>query len=280
VKPGDIPIWDNHFHLDPAGAYLAAARRFKEAGGTHLMLVNKPYAHIEPGRWEKQFDCTLKSAEDVRRELSLQVFVALGPYPIELKWLAEAKGRDEAVKEMRRGLGIASTLVREGRAHAIGEVGRFHFDVEPWLQEESNAIIDLVFETVRDLGCGVILHTESTTPEVCADLASRARRANLTLDRVVKHFCPALVLERENHGLVPSMIASRRNVREALAKSADARFMLETDHIDDLSRKDSVLPPDGVPRRTFAMLRGREMSEAQARRTHEELPRAVYRIDV
>jgi len=244
------------------------------------MLVNKPYAHLKPGQWEEQFACTLKSAEDVRREVGLKVFVALGPYPVELKWLAEAKGRDGAVKEMARGLAIAAEHVRAGRATAIGEVGRFHFEVEPWLQEESNALLDLIFATVHDLGCGVILHTESTTPEVCADLAGRARRANLALDRVVKHFSPALVLPQENHGLVPSMIASRRNVREALSKSPEARFMLETDYIDDLSRRDSVLPPDGVPRRTIAMLRGGEMTEAQARAAHQDMPCRTYGVDI
>ncbi|HEV8595617.1 MAG TPA: metal-dependent hydrolase, partial [Thermoplasmata archaeon] len=34
-----MPVFDNHFHLDPRGLYLEAAKMFEKAGGTHLMLT-------------------------------------------------------------------------------------------------------------------------------------------------------------------------------------------------------------------------------------------------
>ncbi|HVM45576.1 MAG TPA: hypothetical protein VM582_06535, partial [Candidatus Thermoplasmatota archaeon] len=41
--PPRFPIWDNHFHLDPAGRLVEAVKEFERAGGTHLMVVHKPY---------------------------------------------------------------------------------------------------------------------------------------------------------------------------------------------------------------------------------------------
>ena len=43
MKNPDIPITDDHIHIDPRnGRGLAAARDFQRAGGTHLFMVSKP----------------------------------------------------------------------------------------------------------------------------------------------------------------------------------------------------------------------------------------------
>ena len=36
------PILDNHFHLNRKGRFLEAARDFKKAGGTSIVLVHCP----------------------------------------------------------------------------------------------------------------------------------------------------------------------------------------------------------------------------------------------
>ena len=40
------PILDNHFHLNRKGRYLDAAKDFKNAGGTSVVLVHLSLIHI------------------------------------------------------------------------------------------------------------------------------------------------------------------------------------------------------------------------------------------
>ena len=62
-----MEITDNHFHLDPKGQKELAVKDFLKAGGTRLVLVNKPY-----GPWkklvefEKQVNITLNLAKKAR----------------------------------------------------------------------------------------------------------------------------------------------------------------------------------------------------------------------
>ena len=42
-----VPVFDNHFHLDPKGRGVEAVKEFARAGGTALMLVHKPYREHE-----------------------------------------------------------------------------------------------------------------------------------------------------------------------------------------------------------------------------------------
>ena len=50
-----------------------------------------------------------------------------------------------------------------------------------------------------------------------------------------------LVLEEENHGLFPSVLASKPAVKEALSKGD--RFVMETDFLDEPSRPGAVMRP-------------------------------------
>ena len=78
------------------------------------------------------------------------------------------------------------------------------------------------------------------------------RDVGLSADKIVKHFAPPLIRKEENFGLMPSVLASKKNIVEALKKGS--RFMTETDYIDDPRRPGAVLGPKTVPKFTKKLL--------------------------
>ena len=90
-----MAIFDNHFHLRPSGLGVEAAKTFEKAGGTALMLTHSPYDDIpirRAGDYDLAYDRTLSMARAVRDATHLKVFVALGPYPVDLLPLQESIG--------------------------------------------------------------------------------------------------------------------------------------------------------------------------------------------
>ncbi len=276
-----IPIMDNHMHLQLKGANVEAAKKFRKAGGTHLIISHMPYDEFPvtvEKNFKRTFERTLRIADMVRKETELKVFATLGPYPVELLPLAESVGLSDAVEIMKSGMDLAAEYVREGKAIAMGEIGRPHFSVSDEIWKASNEILLYAMEVARDVPCPVVLHTESATPEVWKDLAEMADRAGLPRDKVVKHYSPPAVLPEENQGLFPSVLSSRRNIREALSKGT--RFFMETDYIDEPSRPNVVMPPDTVPKRTMGLILNGEMSEEQVWRIHKENFEGVYGVEL
>lgn len=277
--PRPVDIWDNHVHLSAEGRNLEAVREFERLGGTHMLLVHLPYpdlAAARVGNFREGYARTLAMAERVRSGTSVKVYVALGPYPAEILSLAERHGLEGAKEAMMAGIDDAARLVEEERAVAIGEVGRPHFPVDEEVWEASNEVLEYAMGVARDVGCPVILHTESPTPETFAELAAMADRAGLPRARVVKHFSPPFVKPELNHGLFPSVTASEANLREALAQGH--RFVLETDYLDDPRRPGAVLGIGTVPRKTRKMMQEGVLTPEVARRIHEENPRVLYSL--
>ena len=68
------PILDNHFHLNRNGRFLEAARDFKNAGGTDIVLVHCPDFASPPttkeGHTESYAD-TVQMADEVRKQVGL-----------------------------------------------------------------------------------------------------------------------------------------------------------------------------------------------------------------
>jgi TatD-related deoxyribonuclease len=284
AKPGEhpFPVLDDHCHLDRRGEYLSAVEAFWRAGGTHLNVVHKPDFSALPtdaAGYRDSLEATCGLADEVRRETPVVAWATVSPHPVDLvKHVERGLTLAEAEELVRAGLMASADLVREGRAIAVGEVGRPHFEVPPEVMEAANRLFEEAMALARDAGCAIVVHTESTTPEVCEDIASRARRAGLPLDRVVKHYSPPLVLPEENRGLVPSVLASRRFCREAAGKGD--RFMLETDYLDDLSRPGAVMALTTVPKRSYGLLQDGSFSEELLERVHVHWPRVAYGVDV
>ena len=275
------PIFDNHMHLQPSGRGVGALLDFSKAGGTHAILCHMPYREVAISTGEdfsRSYDITLSLADRANAETGVKVFPAVGPYPVLLIGLTERFGMPRAVEVMREGLERAQKLVLERKAVAIGEIGRPHFPVPPEIWEASNGIMLYGMQLAKEAGCPVVLHTESGTPEVMLDLARIADRAGLDRGRAIKHYSPPLVLEEENHGLFPSVLASKPAVTEALSKGT--RFVMETDFMDEPSRPGAVMDIKTVPKRTNAYLSSGQMTEDQAWAIHKENPERLYGITI
>lgn len=277
----DLPIFDNHIHLQDIGDNVDAVKEFQKAGGTHLVVSHLPYRDLRT--WDSTgyspvYERTLKLADRVRRETDVDIYVTLGPYPVDLIALTERVGIEKAEAILMSGMDLAAEYVENGRALALGEIGRPHFQVEDDIMDASNRIMKYGMELASDIGCPVVLHTESTTPDICEELAMMADDAGLPRYKVVKHYSPPLVDESKNHGLFPSVLASEKNLRAALKENC--RFMMETDFLDDPGRPGAVLGIKTVPRKTFKLLEDSILSERDILQIHKKNPEKVYDIDI
>ena len=242
-------VFDNHMHLQFRGENVLAVKRFEKLGGTHINLTNVPnYSYpLDENYYLRIYEDTVKLKKIVERETNVKVLLTIGPYPVDMVELVNRGTKVEEAKEfLINGLELAAKYIEEGEAHAIGEVGRPHFEVSNEIWNASNEVILESMKYAKKLDVPVVLHTESATERTWKDLAELADRAGISKDRVIKHYSPPVVDSR-NFGIFPSVIASRKNVR--LALSQGTRFLLETDFMDEPSRPNAVLPIESVPKR-------------------------------
>ncbi len=276
-----LPILDNHIHLQPSGRNIEAVLEFQKAGGTHLIFSHLPHKGLKvtmPEHFKEQFDITLNLAKMARKNTEIKIFVTLGPYPVQLIKLSERMPLSLAIGVMKAGMDIAAEHVKEGRAMALGEIGRPHFPVSDEIMEASNDIMKYGMELAKELGCAVVLHTESGTPDVCKELAQIAGSVGFPTKRLVKHYSGAIIEEKDNHGLFPSVLASKKNIEAAIKKGN--RFVMETDYLDDSRRPGAVLGIKTVPKRTKALLEAGLLSSEDALVIHKDNPEKVYGIEI
>ncbi len=283
------PVWDDHFHMDPTGRHVEAVKEFQRAGGTHLMLVHKPYRAQADG-WAfnttvaqhiEQYEITLQLARQAREACpEVGVFVALAPHPAEFtKHLETGATMEEAMAVYRGALEAAQKLVREGKAVAMAEVGRPHWRPVPDdIMAKANELMVYAFELARDAGCAVQIHAETSTPESFADLRTFVDKAKLDVERVVKHYSTPTVDTKINHGLWPSVLIGKGAAEEAAA--AGTRWMMETDYMDSPQYPGAVLGPKTVPKRTRDLLAKNILTEEQTWTIHGKNPERVYGINI
>ncbi len=224
------------------------------------------------------YDRTLRMALEAREKTNVKVYVTLGPYPVDMLALEERVGLEKAEDILMEGMRLAADHVTDGRAVALGEIGRPHFPVSSDVWNASNRVMLYGMELAADLSCPVVLHTESSTPEVCREIAAMADQAGLAREKVVKHYSPPMILEAENHGLFPSVLASEKNLRTALEKGD--RFLMETDFLDDPTRPGAVLGIKTVPKRTIKLNLEGLLTDRGWQRIHVENPTSLYGIDM
>lgn len=276
-----MPIFDNHIHLRPEFQGVQAAKEFERVGGTAIMLTHSPYEDMPIRRaedFDRAYGKTLAMADAVRGVTHLQVFVALGPYPVEFLGLQQALGHDAAIDAMRSGIDRAARLIADGRAVAFGEVGRPHFPVPGEVLAACNDLLGYTMQRAKELDCAVVLHTEDPTPATFAEFARMASKVGLPSERVVKHHSTPFTRPEDTHGLVPSILAKETLVSEAI--KGGHRFLLETDYIDDPRRPGAVLGPTTVPRKTHAWIATGLLSEEACHIIHKDLPERTYDIEL
>lgn len=273
-----VPVYDNHIHMSPSGRNVEALKEFEAAGGTGLTLVTLPYPEVritDGSDFSRSYEITYGLAAKAREETSLEINIAVGPYPVLLIHLAEAYGLEKAEEMMVRGMEDAGRAVAEGRAVAIGEIGRPHFPVSDEIREASDRILLTGMQIARENDCPVIIHCESED-DTCTSLADLADRAHLDRGLVIKHSAPPWVTPEENSGLMPSIPASKTNMREAYGKGTD-RFMMETDYIDDPAKPGAIMSVTTVPKRVRAWLANGEVPVESIHRICGDIPNSLYR---
>lgn len=272
-------IFDNHLHLRRDGRFLDAVKDFKQTGGTHFVLCQYPMVNqvIKNKTYKHVFQQTIDMAEEIQKQIDVTVYTTVGPYPVDYLRLKEVFGREKAMDLMKEGMETAAFFCQEHESCiGIGEIGRPHFSVDDQIIMDSNELLSFGMKQAKEISVPVILHTETTTPEQCQRLAEMGKKVGLPSDQIVKHFAPPLISFDENFGLMPSVLASKKNIRKAVKKGL--RFMMETDYIDDPKRPGAVLGPKTVPRRTFELLDQDILSKEDVAIIHQENPEKTYHI--
>lgn len=277
--PVQVPITDNHMHIDLRARGLEAVKEFKNAGGTHIILVTKPSWSLgitikKPEDYFNVFDETVEIASKIK-EIGVGAFPVLGVHPAEISKLVEYMELQEAAEIMMRGLEIASGYVEKGLAVGI-KSGRPHYQVDPEIWEASNEIMEYAFSLGKEQDCAVQLHTESVGEPELQDITERARRTGIKMHRVVKHYSPPLVRVCEELGIFPGVICVKGAIEQALEEGT--RFMMETDYIDDPDRPGAVLGPKTIPKRTIKLME--TYGEEPFWTIHKDNPEMVYDIEI
>lgn len=276
---GNLPITDEHMHIDPRNKGLVAVKEFQQAGGTHIFLVMKPSWTLgikvtKPEDQKAVFDETVEISRQIN-ETGVTSFPVLGVHPAEITHLLEYMDLPTAMKTMKGGLEIAAEYVEKGLAVGL-KSGRPHYPVTPEVWEASNEIMEYAFTLAKDLNCAVQLHTESVGETELEDITARAKKTGIKLHKVVKHYAPPLVNVCERLGIFPGVLAGKGAIEEALTQGT--RFMMETDYIDDPQRPGTVLGPKTIPKRTLKL--AEEYGEEPFWNIHKENPELVYDVDI
>lgn len=271
-------IFDNHLHLRRDGRFLEAVKEFKHTGGTHFVLCQLPmtYLVLQNKSYKPCYLETLKMADEIKSRIKIGVFVTVGPYPVDYLKLIERFDRKTTIEIMKKGIDEAANLCEEKKCIGIGEIGRPHFPVNAQVIKDSNEILLYGMQRAKDVDVPVILHTESATILQCKKLVEMGKKVGLPPEKIVKHFSPPLILKKENYGLMPSVLASEKNITVAINKGM--RFMMETDYIDDPRRPGAVLGPKTVPKRTSDLIKNGYLSEEKANIIHKINPEKTYNI--
>jgi TatD-related deoxyribonuclease len=242
-----VKIFDNHVHLTTSSVDFFMSI-FPRAGGTSINLVNLTEDCHSLDEFAKRYDETI-SISRVLRDRGLEVVVSIGPYPVNYIEMRERIGRDKSLGIYREAVDMAIKLIEDGKANAIGEVGRPHFETSGDIVEESDTIMEYIFHESADKNIPVILHTESLDSAGMCEIMRMARK-NGKSSLVVKHFSSPIF--SENCDIIPSVPAGRKNARAA--PWGQTGFFLETDFAGDESNPNFVLPADSVPKRVAMLI--------------------------
>ena len=271
-------IFDNHMHLRRDGRYIEAIKEFKKHGGTHLNFC--PYTDYKRVIKEKSYtglyEDGIKLAKEAENKTGIKIFLTVGPYPVDYVKMKEMIGKEKAMQLMKKGMEEAYKLCMEGKAIAIGEIGRPHFKVDKETWDESIDIMKYGMMLAKDANVPVVLHMEAANEKNMKELAAMADEIGMDRSKVIKHYSPPLVKKDENFGIFPSVLAKKDAVIEAFKKGR--YFMLETDYLDDPRRPGAVLSLKTVPKRINELLQKGIIDENDVYIINKENPERIYGI--
>lgn len=274
---------DNHMHIDPVnGEGIDAVRKFERAGGRFLFLVSKTTADwnfkSDASGFEKLFDATIGLSEEINEKTGVTSFPVIGVHPAEFSRMCEKSSIKKALNSTKAALDAAGGRIEDGKAVAIGEVGRPHFEVSREVLDASNEVMVHAFEIASDIDCAVQLHTESVGDEQLHEFGRLAASTGLDPKRVIKHYSPPLIAAAEEAGIFPSLVASEDNIKTAIQQGS--RFLMESDYIDEAERPGAVVGPKSVPRVSLKLMSAGFLTEDDLIKIHKDNVEEAYGISL
>ena len=226
-------------------------------------------------------------ADEVRKHHDLNVRVVLGPHPAAfahqfIRWMDEDEenGAERACENYRDSIDAALEFLHEGKAHAIGEVGRPHWPVSDEVWDLSNMLLEETMAMAAKENIALQLHVEGELESTYRDLSEMAERVNLSKNKLVRHYSPPQIDESTTRGLTSSVLVGKGALQPLMETYEQNKtgFMLETDYMDDPRRPGAVLGPKTVPKRTQQLLEA-GMDEDALWRCHVDVPNAIYGVN-
>ena len=263
----DTVITDNHMHLDREGSYLEAVKQFRRAGGTRIILVQKPSFPATLDQFLAHVEDTLTTCRKAQEYVDCHAVIGL--HPAEFDRLYN-NGKKDVCYEM---LYAIKPFIQEKRAVAMGEFGTPHYPVSSDTYREAHTFMMEALYVSRDCDCPIQLHTESLDEHDIKKLDELVRKTGCK--KVIKHFSSPAISPYE--AMMPSVLATESNIIEALSEGK--KFLMETDYIDDPRRPGAVLGPKTVPRTTQNLLKKGILSETKASHIHQEIIESLYSVD-
>ena len=282
------PIWDTHLHLDLEARGLSAAQDFSNAGGTHICLVHKPSFPSRLPQSIEQVDQayrkTLDLAAMVRERIEIDVRVILGPHPVVWEKQIHTLGMEISSQLHLDSVELALNYCAEGKAVALGEVGRPHYQVTEEIWSAANTQLETVMRMASQAGFPIQLHVEDNGAETNAELAEICDRSGLGRKNAVHHYASADVSQSFTHGLSSSVSMGKGSIFDLMNTfdKCASTWTMETDYLDDPNRPGAVLGPKTVPKRTQQLvedllkLRGRDEVEDVLMHVHSIWPGQLY----
>ena len=282
------PIWDTHLHLDLEARGLSAAQDFSNAGGTHICLVHKPSFPSRLPQSIEQVDQayrkTLDLAAMVRERIEIDVRVILGPHPVVWEKQIHTLGMEISSQLHLDSVELALNYCAEGKAVALGEVGRPHYQVTEEIWSAANTQLETVMRMASQAGFPIQLHVEDNGAETNAELAEICDRSGLSRKNAVHHYASADVSQSFTHGLSSSVSMGKGSIFDLMNTfdKCASTWTMETDYLDDPNRPGAVLGPKTVPKRTqqfvddLLKLRDRNEVEDVLMHVHSIWPGQLY----
>ena len=282
------PIWDTHLHLDLEARGISAAQDFSNAGGTHICLVHKPSFPSRLPQSIEQVDQayrkTLDLAAMVRERIEIDVRVILGPHPVVWEKQIHTLGMEGSSQLHLDSVELALNYCAEGKAVALGEVGRPHYQVTEEIWSAANTQLETVMRMASQAGFPIQLHVEDNGVETNAELAEICDRSGLSRKNAVHHYASADVSQSFTHGLSSSVSMGKGSIFDLMNTfdKCASTWTMETDYLDDPNRPGAVLGPKTVPKRTQQLvedllkLRGRDEVEDVLMHVHSIWPGQLY----
>jgi TatD-related deoxyribonuclease len=281
-NPNEIPITDNHIHVDPFNGEgpVKVAKLFYNSGGRVMMIPNKPsWTFGKPFKFNEAMDLVISYVNEINQNTNVKAFAIVGVHPAEFSKLIEnRKSLEKSYELIKDSLDYAKTLVENKKAVAIGEVGRPHYDVSHGELKYQNKILKYALSIAKDIDCPVQLHTETANESKYKEFALFADEVGFEKNKLIKHFSGPYITNEENFGIVPSVMSSERNIEIAISKGN--RFLMETDYLDDLSRPGAVLGPKTVPKRTLNFIKKGIFTEEDAFKIHKDNIESIYEVEL